>query len=78
MQKWEYLVAMSEGYGTTVKEFGGDWITYPTPPTGVFRATKGYVNLSQWLNKVGEDGWEIAGMTAVAASNLIVLKRPKQ
>ena len=80
MQKWEYTQALNDGSCDGVRGEDGDFITFTQPPTGIFRSTKGVYKLSDWLNKMGEDGWEIASMVAYGQNNsqFIILKRPKE
>jgi hypothetical protein len=68
MGKWEYQVIRS--YGGVVMVINGNTVgkIVANQPVGV--------PLFEYLNQVGEDGWEVVGMAGVREGIEVVLKRP--
>lgn len=62
MQKWEYLVANVHDH--EVFKIYDKWIN-PKP------------QLASWLEKAGNDGWELIAATGDAISYCMFFKRPK-
>jgi hypothetical protein len=67
MQKWEYEVVRT--YGGVVMLTNGQEVgkIVNNQPVGEM--------LYEYLNKVGEDGWEVAGMAETRGGIELVLKR---
>ncbi len=76
MTKWEYRIvnARSENYRLDPNARSGIW---PPPAQGA-----GERSTAQFLNEMGEEGWELVGLTSVnfktgATDNLaMIFKRP--
>jgi hypothetical protein len=68
MNKWEYQVVRT--YGGVVMLSNGQEMgkIVNNQPVGEM--------LYEYLNKVGEDGWEVVGMAEVRGGVELVLKRP--
>jgi len=68
MNKWEYHVVRT--YGGVVMLTNGQEMgkIVNNQPVGEM--------LYEYLNKVGEDGWEVVGMAEVRGGVELVLKRP--
>lgn len=67
MQKWEYMVIRS--YGGVVMLVNGQEVgsMVGTQPMGDM--------LYDYLNRVGEEGWNVVGMGGVREGSEIILKR---
>lgn len=67
MDKWEYLVART--YGGVVMMVNGQEVgkIANNQPVGEM--------LYEYLNEVGEDGWEVVGMAETRGGIELVLKR---
>ena len=68
MQNWEYLVVRT--YGGVVMLTNGQEVgkLVNSQPVGEM--------LFEYLNEVGEDGWEVVGMAEARGGVELVLKRP--
>ena len=68
MDKWEYKVVRT--YGGVVMLTNGQEVgkIVNNQPVGVM--------LYEYLNEVGEEGWEVAGMAETRGGIEVVLKRP--
>lgn len=68
MDKWEYMVVRS--YGGVVMRVNDQEVAKMAGATPVGQL------LHEFLNRVGEEGWEVVGMAGVREGAEIVLKRP--
>ena len=68
MEKWEYLVVRS--YGGVVMRVNDQEIGKMAGATPVGQL------LYEYLNRAGEEGWEVVGMAGVREGAEIILKRP--
>ena len=68
MQKWEYIVART--YGGAVMLTNGQEVgkLVNSQPVGQM--------LYEYINEVGEDGWEVVGLAEARGGVELVLKRP--
>ena len=68
MQKWEYSVVRT--YGGVVMLTNGQEVgkIVNSQPVGQM--------LYEYLNEVGEDGWEVVGLAEARGGVEVVLKRP--
>ena len=77
MQKWEYLVVivsdekMRPGVLYVNGMAASEW---ESKLFGFAKATPVYT----WLNKVGEEGWEVVTSSSVGLLHNLILKRPKE
>ncbi|HEX6303290.1 MAG TPA: hypothetical protein VFZ76_03810 [Anaerolineales bacterium] len=69
MQQWEHMAVRS--YGGVVVMVDGQEVAQMSGPQPVGEM------LYEFLNRVGEDGWEVVGMAGVREGTEIVLKRPR-
>jgi hypothetical protein len=68
MDKWEYMLVRS--YGGVVMRVNDQEIGKMAGATPVGQL------LHEYLNRVGEEGWEVVGMAGVREGAEIILKRP--
>ena len=80
MQKWEYVVGLRDNQWIRMYDSRkGDWpwVMQPVLEPGK-KPREGITPLQIWLNKMGEDGWELIAATASEANHgYLYLKRPK-
>jgi len=71
MQKWEYLTFRE--HGGVVKHINGQQASGFLATLGFGNGTRPY----EMLNKLGQDGWELIGLSSDTANGLnYVFKRP--
>jgi thioredoxin-like negative regulator of GroEL len=68
MQKWEHMVVRS--YGGVVVLIDGKEVAQMSGPQPVGEM------IYEFLDRVGEDGWEVVAMGGVREGIEIILKRP--
>ncbi len=72
MQKWEYSIirGLTTDSGYVLTNVNDEYVA----------KTKGFKvegqNLVEYLNQMGQNGWEIVSMAAEGTSNKFLLKRP--
>lgn len=68
MEKWEYMVIRI--YGGAVMLINGQEVgsMVANQPVGEMQY--------EYLNRMGEEGWEVSGMAGVRGGTDVVLKRP--
>ena len=71
MPKWEYLIITVTGMGAKKK---------PVSRNGENVKDDANVNLSTFINQLGEEGWELAGVLSPSdfVQGDLFFKRPKQ